>query len=359
MKILVSTPFVSSPAGVSNHYLGLKSFFSKDVVYNQYVTNNFLKRKLKLNDGFLLRCIRLVLMGWDVLKFSLRLLFGGDVRVLFNPSFGATALKRDLFFAKIAKFFGKKYSFFIHGWTIPYLNDFISGEKVLPKEFYETYSFFVLANEFKDYLVKLGVKSPIYLTTTKVNDVLLDGVELQEKKVVKNILFLARIEVAKGIFTTIDAFKILQEKGYDLKLTVVGAGNALEDSKKYVFDNGIQNVCFTGALYGDDLKQKFIESDIYILPTHGEGMPTSVLEAMALGLPVITRPVGGLCDFFENDKMGWMLESLDSQEYANKIECLINNMGLYNRISCYNSEYARNRFLASKVAVDLEKKLKQ
>jgi glycosyltransferase involved in cell wall biosynthesis len=84
-------------------------------------------------------------------------------------------------------------------------------------------------------------------------------------------------------------------------------------------------------------------------------MPTSVLEAMAFGLPVITRPVGGLVDFFENDKMGYLIESLNPLDYAQKIDLLINDIEKANAIANYNMEYAHEYFLASKVARQLEK----
>lgn len=48
-------------------------------------------------------------------------------------------------------------------------------------------------------------------------------------------------------------------------------------------------------------------------------MPSSVLEAMAFGLPVITRPVGGLKDFFENVKMGFITESKTLGGFAPRI----------------------------------------
>ena len=112
-----------------------------------------------------------------------------------------------------------------------------------------------------------------------------------------------------------------------MKLQVVGEGNALVEAETYTKNKGIKNVRFTGPLSGDALKTEFINADLYILPTtHGEGMPTSVLEAMAFGIPVITRPVGGLVDFFENGKMGYMIESLEPKDYAEKIELLINDL---------------------------------
>ncbi len=50
-------------------------------------------------------------------------------------------------------------------------------------------------------------------------------------------------------------------------------------------------------------------------------------KAMAFGLPVITSPVGGLVDFFENGKMGYMIENLNPADYAEKIEFLIKKFG--------------------------------
>jgi len=80
---------------------------------------------------------------------------------------------------------------------------------------------------------------------------------------------------------------------------------------------------------------------------------------MAFGLPVITRPVGGLKDFFENDKMGYMIENLDPKEYAAQIEQLIKDVYKANEISDYNKQYAKKHFMASKIAPLIERKLKE
>lgn len=83
-------------------------------------------------------------------------------------------------------------------------------------------------------------------------------------------------------------------------------------------------------------------------------MPTVVLEAMAFGLPVITRYVGGLCDFFEDGKMGRITDSMDSNVYAELTEPLLNNPIVAKDISRYNHEYALSHFMASKVAENIE-----
>lgn len=356
MKILINTPLITIPAGVSNHYLGLKPYFSKDVIYNQYLTNKYIKKHIRL--ALFHKPIRILLFLFDILKFILLIIFSNCKLILLNPSFDFRALKRDEIFLKITILFKRKVVVFIHGWDLNYLDKVFSGVKKFSPVWKKANAFFVLADEFKENLEKLGITVPIHLTTTKVNDRLLDNIPSKKNIIqIQNILFLARIEKAKGIFTAIDAFTLLQKKYNDLIFRVVGSGGMLEDAKEYVKLNNITNVVFTGALFGDDLKAEYKNAHVYILPTHGEGMPTSVLEAMAFGLPVITRPVGGIKDFFENGKMGFLIDSLDPVDYALCIKNLINNIQKANKISEFNKNFALTHFMASKVAFHLEKML--
>lgn len=358
MRILINTPLITIPAGVSNHFLGLKPYFSQFVIYNQYLTNNYIKTKI--TNPFLYKIIRIITFFYDILKFIFLIIRYKFPLVLLNPSFGYRALKRDVIFLKIAKLFRCKVAVLIHGWDKEYLESVFLNQSKFSTSWKKADAFFVLANEFKEYLNKLGIVVPIHLTTTKVNDLLLEGVpEVKETKIIQNILFLARVEKAKGIITTIDTFKLLQDKFPSIKLRVVGSGNMLENAKEYAEKYGLSNITFTGPLFGSDLKAEYLNADLYILPTtHGEGMPTSVLEAMAFGLPVITRPVGGLKDFFENVKMGYMIESIEPSEYAHQIELLINDIERIREISAYNKQYSKDHFMASQVAHQLEESLK-
>lgn len=356
MKILINTPIITIPAGVANHYLGLRPYFSNNVIYNQYLPGHYIKEKTTNRLVFLVKLI--TNKFFEILRFLYLIIKYKKPTILLNPSFGKSALKRDAIFLRIAKFFGCNVAVFLHGWDKDYLQDYLTGQKQLNSAYYKADAFFVLANEFKEYLEKLQIKSPIHLTTTKVNDQLLEGVLAKTIEEIKTILFLARVEKAKGIFTTIDTFQIISQKHPVMRLQVVGRGNALNEAKAYTKSKNISNIHFTGPLSGEALKNEFINADLYILPTHGEGMPTSVLEAMAFGLPVITRPVGGLVDFFENDRMGYMIESLNPNDYAEKIELLINNVDKANQISRYNSRYAKEYFMASEVAKKLESILK-
>jgi glycosyltransferase involved in cell wall biosynthesis len=357
MTILINTPFIKSPAGVSNHYLGLRPYFSKKVVYNQYITLNYIRRKIKYK--FLHKTLRSITLLYDLLKFTFLLIIYRKPTVLLNPSFDSNALRRDVIFLIIALFIGCKVAVFLHGWNMEYFKTVSINKNNFNKHWKKANAFFVLAKEFKSNLENLNIISPIFLTTTKVNDSMLVHKEKKEIESICNILFLARIEMEKGIKIVIDTFELLNKKYSPLKLRVVGSGNMLDEVRKYAKEKGIHNIVFTGPQFGEDLILEYSSADLYILPTYGEGMPTTVLEAMAFGLPIITRPVGGLVDFFENDKMGYLIESLDPKDYANVVEKMINDISKVRTISEYNKNYAQKHFLASKVASFLESKLEQ
>lgn len=352
MKILIDTPLITIPAGVANHYLGLRNFFSKEVTYNQYIPNSFIQ--LKIRNAFIGKIFRAFLFVFDIIKLFFLIIKLKKPVILLNPSLGYSALFRDSIKLRIGKFFNCKIVVFIHGWDVEYF------KKVNRKKFYNTWKFvdgfIVLASQFKLQLQDLGINSPILVTTTKVDDKIFSFSNTIAKQSMKNLLFLARIEKAKGLSITIQALTILQKKYPYLNLRVVGSGTYLEEAIQEVKKNNVNNVYFTGALFGENLLAEYKKADVYILPTsHGEGMPTTILEAMAFGLPVISRPVGGIVDFFENDKMGFLIESLDPHDFASKIEVLLNDKNRINFISEYNKSFAYTNFRASKVAQQLEK----
>lgn len=345
MKILINTPRLVPHGGVANHYIGLKDYWTENVVYNPIG-----KKGNRPGSGKYRLPFNIITFVWKVFSFK------PDI-ILLNPSLSKGAMTRDLIFLRVAKILGKKVAVFIHGFNknnIPDLNI-----KLITNDLNKCECVFVLAKEFAYAVKSWGVTVPIHLTTTKVDNRLIDGFDIATKNYnTQNILFLARIEKAKGIYTALDAVKILQEKDKGIKFRVAGTGGELKKAKQYAIDNNIA-VDFLGSISGDTLINEFNTANIYILPTHGEGMPTSVLEAMAFGLPIITRPVGGICDFFENDKMGLLIESLDPQEYAIEIEKILKDPTKAKAISLYNHEYAKKYFLASSVAANLEDMLRK
>ena len=337
MRILINTPNLKALGGVANHYYGLKNYWTENVQYNSVLSHKF-KR---------------LLLPITVIVFVYKILFFNPDMVLLNPSLGVNALKRDFFFLKLAKFFHKKVTVFIHGFSWDYAKT--ADWKWIAKNLNNADCIIVLAKAFQEELQRRGITTPIELSTTKVMDSLVDGFDINTRRGnADNILVLSRIETAKGIYEALDTFILLKPQYPELKLTYVGDGSELEPLKQKVNSLGISDVRFTGALSGEPLKQEFKNADIFFFTSHGEGMPTVVLEAMAYGLPVLTRYVGGLCDFFEDGKMGAITDSMSPKVFADMLETFLSNPNLTLEVSLYNYQYAKSHFMASTVAKQIE-----
>src|SRR5690606_8690742 len=109
-------------------------------------------------------------------------------------------------------------------------------------------AFLVLSSSFRNKLIEWGVKAPVFVTTTKVDDLLIKGFDVERKVFSNTILFLARIENYKGVLIAVDAFSILKAKHPNLRLLVVGDGSQVHEVRKYIDKNNVEDVHLTGNL---------------------------------------------------------------------------------------------------------------
>lgn len=143
------------------------------------------------------------------------------------------------------------------------------------------------------------------------------GIEPEQKV----LLFCARVVKDKGVDTLQDVWRILHKQFPDALLFVVGGGlNNLLDELRTLsaeLDNSIKVI---GEV---DAPQEFYQmADVYIFPSRHEGLPTSLLEAMASGLPAVTSDIGGCEDVIQNDVNGYRVYSEDAAAFAEKISLL-------------------------------------
>lgn len=345
VKVLINVPSIRKDAGgVSNHFLGLSKYLPKNQI--RFCYTGGLRNYNKL--------IAIPLYIYQYAKFIWQLIvFRPDI-VNLNPSLCYDSVIRDGFFLLISKAFNKKVIVFWHGWKLDF-EELIENKYL--KYFKLIYNkadvFIILASSVKGKLKQWEFSQPIYLTTTKVDDYLIKELDIDNKKVANNLLFLGRLEESKGIFETLRAFQLSQKNYPNITLTYAGNGPDEKRLKIIIENENVRNVFFTGFIRNNEKIRAFSSADIYILPSYTEGMPTSVLEAMAFGIPVITRPVGGIPDFFIDNKMGYLIESKNPNDFAAKIDLLYSNKNKWREISKYNHQYALDNFMASKIAKKL------
>jgi glycosyltransferase involved in cell wall biosynthesis len=347
MSILVTAPVLNRSGGVAAYYSILREHLQADTHFCPVGSRA---------DGepFLTSYARL----WrDYRQFYRMARSSRCGLVHLNPSLEPKALLRDGLSLLIAKALGRKVLVFMHGWDdaceLAIRRRFLF---LFRRVYFQADAFVVLAARFQSMLRELGYDKPIYRETTVVPDAVLacTRVKLTHPKPDRsglNILFLSRIEECKGIYEAIDTFRLVREKHPFVTLTVAGDGSELKKAKQYAQTRGIDTIRFLGWITGPQKHQVFSDADIYLFPTRqGEGMPVSVLEAMAYGLPVITRPVGGLADFFEQGKMGFITDSRDPQILASFLQRLASDSDRRREIASYNHAFAGQHFAASLVA---------
>jgi glycosyltransferase involved in cell wall biosynthesis len=222
-------------------------------------------------------------------------------------------------------------------------------------------AFIVLGNEFKNRLLRLGYEKEVFIHGAPIDDELLDYVQPPPLSRCTGgggrkfrVLFLARVEKEKGIYEALEAYRLLKDRYPFVSLTIAGDGSHFNRAVQYASDQQLFDVSFVGYVEGSAKCEVFRRSDAYLFPSYSEGLPLSVLEAMACGLPVVTSAVGGLRDFFEDGAMGFSAESRDPAVFADLLERLVRDPELCSTISRFNHKYARDHFTAQRVASRLE-----
>lgn len=357
-KCLILVPAETARGGVMNYYKILRKELPEEILYlirgsrNYPYREGFFRRKVRLFQDYL-SCAKYLRTGeFGVLKTT--------------TSFSSGALIRDSVYLLLARRYNVKSIVFFHGGD----NSLFS---VIEKRWFNLFksvyfkadAIIDLSKKNIEWFKRKGYKGKLFLETTAVEKELLSEVneetlktKINSNRPATHLLFLARIEKDKGIYEAVDAYALV--KGHkNIKLTVVGDGLELNKVKEYVSGKGITDIEFLGHKESREKAVIFNDADIYIFPSYYEGMPTSVLEAMAFGLPVVTSAVGGLPDFFENEVHGYITEMKNPETYADLIIKLIDNKELCKSIALNNYNYAQHNFLSDHVAKSIDKIIKE
>ena len=159
----------------------------------------------------------------------------------------------------------------------------------------------------------------------------------------------ARFFPIKDFPLFIDIAKLLIDKNLNVRFVLVGDGPERGNIQNLVEKYEI-NKYFSFPGFKRELNDFYDELDLYINTSKHEGIPMSVLEAMAHGIPVIAPDVGGLREMIENGVDGFLVRSRDPGEYANICVKLIENKELRDRISIAGREKIVRYFSAEKMA---------
>ena len=206
---------------------------------------------------------------------------------------------------------------------------FISNFGSLKKRYYfwllsKVTAFVVLTDEMKTQINNHFPRHNVYVLRNPV-----DMKELQPHKyrhrVKKHILFLGWYVKNKGVYDLVDACHILNSKGVDFKLDFYGK-IGINDLKAYISEKGLTDkICVNGWAENNEKLSVLHKCSFLVLPSHTEGIPNVILEAMATKTPIISTLVGGLKEILRDRENALIVNVSDPTDLSNKILLLIDD----------------------------------
>lgn len=167
-----------------------------------------------------------------------------------------------------------------------------------------------------------------------VNTQLFKPAEIEKKP--QQILYVGRIHKTKGVDVLFNAIKILIDRGFDIRLVIVGGNlgfknyQVQEDKMRQLATELRINpyLDFVGMKQPEQVKTLMQESALLVLPSRRETFGTVLIEAIACGTPVVATRCGGPEDFV-NDDVGILVDKENSQALANGLEKIISTQKKY------------------------------
>lgn len=148
------------------------------------------------------------------------------------------------------------------------------------------------------------------------------------------LLFLGWIVAEKGVYELIDAIAALHQKGYNIELNLGGNGDAFEAVAQRIKQYHLEEVVqLKGWVKGAQKSNLLANTDIFVLPTHFEGFPNALVEAMASGLPIVASDIEPIQAIVKHGKHALLFQCGSKEDLEAKIEQLIQDVNLRKRLA--------------------------
>jgi glycosyltransferase involved in cell wall biosynthesis len=140
-----------------------------------------------------------------------------------------------------------------------------------------------------------------------------------------NVLFFGRFTQEKGFPELLDAMQLVSRVVPKCRLICAGTGDSTEAHRQITNRNLESIVDLHSWVEGSDKYRLLKQATLFVLPSHYEGIPMGIIEAMAFGIPVIATHVGGIPDMITHGKEGLLVQPGDGTGLGQAIVALLNN----------------------------------
>jgi glycosyltransferase involved in cell wall biosynthesis len=119
------------------------------------------------------------------------------------------------------------------------------------------------------------------------------------------ILSIGRLSPEKGFLGLVDAFAMVVARGTDCELRILGEGDERQRIEARIAEHGLQDRCWLpGAASEQQVQAELQDADVFAMSSFMEGLPVALMEAMAIGVPVVAPRVAGIPELIEHGSTG-------------------------------------------------------
>ncbi len=256
-----------------------------------------------------------------ILKYVKRVFAYKKIKKIISPDIVVTFLPHSCYIALINKIFDKT-PVIISVRNDPKIEYKSHLQRILMKFLYPKANGAVFqTSEAKEYFKRI-IKVDTQVIPNPINPSFIETSFSGERE--KNIVTVGRLEEQKNHKDLIRAFANISNKYKDYNLIIYGDGSLRKDLENLIDELKLQERVFLPGVY-DNIKEKIYKSAMFVLSSKYEGMPNALMEAMALGLPVIATdcPCGGPRFLIQNNINGILVQEGNIAEISSAMKKII------------------------------------
>lgn len=156
----------------------------------------------------------------------------------------------------------------------------------------------------------------------------------RRQREVPRVVSVGRLSPEKGHGILLEAAGKLSKAGVPIEVEIVGSGPFGDEIRRLAVELGIEkNVVLPGELLPNEVERRLEDADIFCMASFAEGLPISIMEAMAVGVPVVTTWIGGIPELAVNDVTALTVPPGNSDALAAAIQRLVTDPTLGERLS--------------------------
>lgn len=213
----------------------------------------------------------------------------------------------------------------------------------------------IVQNEQQKHYFPKFIREKMMVLPNPISNEFLTQQKKWSKKEVKNIIAVGRLEKQKNYPLLINAFSCVARVNEHVKLKIYGEGSLYDELSAEIKELGLSDRVFLCGRT-DNILQALLTSDLFVLSSDAEGMPNSLMEAMAVGLPCISTDCPtGPSDLIQNAMNGYLIPVGDENALVESINRIVSNpdiavaLGKEARktiIGNYNPEFIAKKLLS-------------